>query len=141
MCAGGRAAEQSDTVMSATEQSETVMFASGNAAGSSVRELPRIPIIEVAFKNGMWWPMPQELCVGLDAQYEAGHGASYTWNWGDSRPGSWRLNGQETPINRCAIDFMGVRQTNSDNGRMRTIRVVWARPEDITPQWTGQIRD
>ena len=141
MCAGGRAAEQSGTVMSATEQSETIMPASGNAAAWSVSELSRIPIIEVAFKNGMWWSMPQELCRELYAQYEAGHEASYTWNWGDSRTGSWTLNGQDTPINRYTIDFTGMRQTNSDNGRMRAIRVVWARPEDITPQWTGQIRD
>ena len=30
-------------------------------------------------------------------------------------------------------------QRNIDNGRMRTIRLIWILEEDATPQWTGQI--
>ena len=99
----------------------------------------RIPIIEVAFSKGMWWSIPREMSAQLFAKFEAGQDAGYTWDWGDSREGSWKPVGEETSINRYMIDFVRKQQKNIDNGRMRTIRLIWILEEDATPQWTGQI--
>ena len=89
----------------------------------------------------MWWSIPQEMSAALYANFEAGQDAVYIWDWGDSRKGSWQPDDQETSINRYMIDFVHTRQRNIDNGRMRTIRVIWILGEDATqtPQWTGQI--
>ena len=73
------------------------------------------------------------------AKCEAGQDAVYTWDWGDSRKGSWKPDDEETSINRYMIDFVRKQQKNIDNGRMRTIRLIWILEEDATPQWTGQI--
>lgn len=129
MCAGGHA----------TEQSAVVIYASGNAAEHSTNQLRLIPIIEVAFNNGMWWSIPQEMSAAIYARFTAGQDAGYTWDWGNSRQGSWRPDDCETSINRYIIDFSAMQQRNLDNGRMRTIRVIWIRPEDARPQWTGRI--
>ena len=75
----------------------------------------------------------------LYEKFEAGQDAGYTWDWGGSREGSWRPDGENTSINRYMIDFVHKQQTNIDNGRMRTIRWIWILEEDATPQWTGQI--
>ena len=100
---------------------------------------PRIPIIEVAFGNGKWWSIPQQMSAELYAKFEAGQDAVYTWDWGDSRKGSWKPDDEETSINRYMIDFVHKQQRNIDNGRMRTIRLIWILEEDAMPQWTGQI--
>ena len=42
---------------------------------------PLVPIVEVAFRNDMWWSMPQELSQQLIARMTAGENAVYTWNW------------------------------------------------------------
>ena len=72
-----------------TEHSETIIDASGLATMHS-EEIwpPRIPIIQVAFRNGMWWSLPQHLSAELYAQCEAGQDAVYTWDWGESWKGS-----------------------------------------------------
>ena len=75
----------------------------------------------------------------LFAKFEAGQDAVYTWDWGNSRKGSWKPDDEETSINRYMIDFVRKQQRNIDNGRMRTIRLIWILEEDATPQWTGQI--
>ena len=100
---------------------------------------PRIPIIEAAFPEGMWWSIPQEMSAELFAKFQAGQDAVYTWDWGNSRKGSWKPDGEDTSINRYMIDFVRKQQKNIDNGRMRTIRLIWILEEDATPQWTGQI--
>ena len=64
---------------------------------------PRIPIIEVAYSNGMWWSIPQQVSAELYAKFEAGQDAVYTWDWGDSRNGSWKPDDRETSINRYMI--------------------------------------
>ena len=33
---------------------------------------PRIPITEVAFGEGMWWSIPQQMSAALYAKFEAG---------------------------------------------------------------------
>ena len=124
----------------ATEHSETIIDASGPATEHSEEGRPlRIPIIEVAFSKGMWWSIPQEMSAELFAKFQAGQDAVYTWDWGNSRKGSWKPDGEDTSINRYMIDFVRKQQKNIDNGRMRTIRLIWILEEDATPQWTGQI--
>ena len=132
--------------LSATEPSTTALelpptqYASGLATEHSEEgRPPRIPIIEVAFGKGMWWSIPQQMSAELYAKFEAGQDAVYTWDWGDSRKGSWKPDDEETPINRYMINFAHKQQRNIDNGRMRTIRLIWVLEEDATPQWTGQI--
>ena len=89
----------------------------------------------------MWWSIPQEMSAGLYTRCEDGQDAVYTWDWGNSREGSWKPEGEATSINRYQIDFVRKQQRNLDNGRMRTIRVIRILEEDATqtPQWTGQI--
>ena len=118
---------------SATEHSETNMDASGLATEHSEEDgPPRIPIIEVAFGKGMWWSIPQEMSAELYARCEDGQDAVYTWDWGDSRKGSYKPEGEETSINRYQIDFVRKQQRNLDNGRMRTTRGIWILEEDAT---------
>ena len=119
---------------------EAIIDASGPATEQSEEGRPlRIPIIEVAFSKGMWWSIPQEMSAELFEKFKAGQDAGYTWDWGDSRKGSWQPDGEDTSINRYMIDFVRKQQKNIDNGRMRTIRLIWILEEDATPQWTGQI--
>jgi len=99
---------------------------------------PSIPIFEVAFRNGMWWSMPEELSTLLFAKYENGEDAVYTWDWGESRLGSWRPDNEDTSINRYLVDFGAMEQRNIDNDRRRSLRLVWVRPQDVTPKWAGQ---
>ena len=112
---------------------------SGSATEHS-EQSERIPIIEVAFKNDMWWSIPPQMSAELYAKFKAGQDAGYTWDWGDERKGSWKPDDQETSINRYVIDFALGKQVNIDNGRTRTIRVIWILQKDATPpQWTGDI--
>ena len=67
---------------SATEHSETIIDARGLATQPSDEGKPaRIPIIQVAFKNGVWWSIPREMSAALYAKCEAGEDAGYTWDW------------------------------------------------------------
>ena len=85
---------------------------------------------------------PQEISAQLYANHAQGDDAGYTWDWGEGgRAGSWRPEGEETSINRYIIDFVRRIQTNIDNGRKRSIRIVWVHPQDLVPQFTGQFRN
>ena len=44
-----------------------------------------------------------------------------------------------TSINRYVIDFATGVQTNLDNQRKRSIRIIWVRPQDVVPQFTGEV--
>ena len=99
----------------------------------------KVPIIEVAFKNGMWWSIPWEMSQALYEKHLQGENAGYTWDWGEHRTGSWVHDNQDTSINRYVINFDAMGQQNIDNGRLRTIRVVWVDHADLAPRWTGQI--
>ena len=102
--------------------------------------LKKVPLIEVAFKNGMWWALPLELSQALYDKYLAEEtDIGYTWDWGNSRKGSWKPEDEETTINRYLIDFEAESQRNIDNNRHRTMRVVWVNPSSITARWTGEI--
>ena len=100
----------------------------------------KVPIIEVAFNNDMWWSIPQVMSQGLWEKYLRGEeDIGYTWDWGERRTGSYVHDGQDTSINRYILDFDAREQRNLDNGRRRTIRVVWVNHADVAPRWTGQI--
>ena len=124
-------------------EASTLTFSSASTGtfeeGETITGATRIPIIEVAFGEGKSRSIPQEMTAELYAKFEAGQDAGYTWDWGSSRKGSWKPDGENTSINRYTIVFVHKQQTNIDNGRMRTIRLIWALEEDATPQWTGQI--
>ena len=117
--------------------------AESNAATENVGDLvEKVPVIEIAFENGMWWSLPQDMSQVLDDKYVANEiDIGYTWDWGDSRTGSWRPDDEETSINRYLIDFEKGLQRNIDNNRHRSIRVVWVNPSSITARWTGKIHE
>ena len=84
--------------------------------------------------------MPEELSQQLIARMNDGENAVYTWNWGENgRIGSWAPDGQSTSLNRYMHDFELMLQRNIDNGRQRSIRIVWVRPEDVDARFTGQL--
>ena len=64
-----------------------------------------IPNIEVAFSNDMWWSIPQEISAELFAKFQDGQNAGYKWDWGDSRKGAWKHDGEDISINRYTIDL------------------------------------
>jgi hypothetical protein len=105
-----------------------------NSAGQHV-----IPIFEVAFRNGMWWSIPVFISTALYEKYTNNEDAVYTWDWGDTRSGSWRPDDEETSINRYVIDFRAWEQRNIDNNRKRSVRLVWVTAETVDPKWSGQI--
>ena len=98
------------------------------------------PIIEIAFPNGMWWSLPQEASQLLYDKYIANESdIGYTWDWGDSRPGSWRPEGEETSVNRYLLDFARIGQTRIGNNRKRSFRIAGVKGEQVEARWTGQI--
>ena len=48
-------------------------------------------------------------------------------------------DGEETKINRYVIDFVNMVQTNLDNQRKRSVRIVWVRPQDVQARFTGEL--
>ena len=82
---------------------------------SAVR--PAVPIFEVAFKKGMWWSIPADMSQQMYENYRNNEDVGYTWDWGNSRYGSWAPEGEPTSINRYLIDFNRWEQRNLDNDR------------------------
>ena len=101
------------------------------------------PVIEVAFKSGQWWSIPEEMSKEIYRTSLMFQCVVYTWDWDDTRPGSFVIHAddgstQATSINRYMLDFQSMTQTNIDNQRKRTFRVCWTK--DAGPaRWTGQI--
>ena len=126
----------------ATEHAEEPhMDALSSAETSAATEhVGKVPVMEVAFKNGMWWALPQDMSQQLVDKYRAGEvNIGYTWDWGSSRTGSWKHNDGETCINRYMLNFEEGIQRNIDNNRHRTMRIVWVHPSSTRARWTGQI--
>ena len=110
--------------------------------GIGATEHMTVPIVEVAFGHGKWWSIPQEMFAQLYEKYANDQDAGYTWDWGEGRrDGSWAPNGEQTSINRYIIDFVNCVQTNVDNQRKRSIRIIWVRPQDVEPHFTGQLAE
>ena len=100
----------------------------------------RVPLIEIAYWAAMWWPLPAADSKELYDKYCADEqDIGYIWDWGDSRSGSWRPEGKETSISRYGLDFNRMQQTNLDNKRKRSFRIVWVLPEQIEAISTGEI--
>ena len=108
-------------------------------SGNSSAERPTVPIFEVAFKNGMWWSIPADVSQSMYEAYSKNEDVGYTWDWGNSRYGSWQPDGKVTTINRYVIDFNTWEQRNIDNDRRRSVRLVWVAAERIHPIWIGEI--
>ena len=92
---------------------------------SSAEQPDMVPIIEVSFGRGMFWSLPQEMSKQIYEKYQSGENAGYTWDWGDSRTGTWRPDDEPTSLNRYVIDFDKMEQTNIDTDRKRSIRIIW----------------
>ena len=100
----------------------------------------QVPIIEVAFKHDKWWSIPQFLSAQLYHKHVNNEDAVHAWDWGeDGRTGSWTNDGEETKISRYHVNFTTSVQTNLDNQRKRSIRIIWVRAQDVLPQFTGQL--
>ena len=76
----------------------------------------------------------------LYEKYVDGQDAGYTWHWDEGgRSGSWVNDGEETTLRRHIIDFVNMVQTNIDNQRKRSIRIVWVRPDDAQARFAGEV--
>ena len=81
--------------------------------------------ILVEFNNGNWWMMPRELSGPIVEKWRSGETlVSFVWNWHGTRQGSWQPDGEQTDINQYVIDFTTMTQRNTDNDRIRQVRVV-----------------
>ena len=99
----------------------------------------RVPVIEVAFSGGKWWQIPREMSQMIYMKYLANEDAGYTWDWGNTRRGSWPGDGDGSSINRYLLNFETWTQTNIDNGRKITFRIVWVLPESVEAVHTGEL--
>ena len=104
-------------------------------------EQSAVPIFEVAFKKGMWWSIPADMSQRMYENYKSNEDVGYTWDWGNSRYGSFEIDGEPTSTNRYQIDFNTWEQRNLDNDRRRSVRLVWVPAERVDPIWTGEIPD
>ena len=101
----------------------------------------RVAVVEVAFRNGMWWSMPQWMSEPILARMRDGdEGVSFVWDWEDTRIGSFRLDDQETRISRYVINFTTMTQTNSDNQRTRSIRIAYVSADAQVARFTGELQ-
>ena len=107
--------------------------------GYSSAVQPAVPIFEVAFKKGMWWSIPADMSQRMYENYKNNEDVGYTWDWGNSRYGSWAPEGERTSINRYVIDFNTWEQRNLDNDRRRSVRLVWVPADKVNPIWTGEM--
>ena len=87
----------------------------------------------------MWWSLPAGISRAIHEASEKNEDYGYAWDWGEGRTGSFVDDGAKTTLNNYTMDLQAMEQTNVDNGRRRSVRIVWIRPEDQAPQWTGEI--
>ena len=80
------------------------------------------PIVEVAFPNNMWWSLPAETSKDVWEAHLRGEVALYT-----CEERSYK------------IDFETMEQENTENGRRRSIRLLWLQASDVKATYTGQL--
>ena len=73
----------------------------------------------------MWWSLPPEMSAQIYDKYKSAENAGYTWDWGDSREGTWRPHDEPTSINRYIINFETMEHMNLDTEWKRSVRIVW----------------
>ena len=81
------------------------------------------PVIEIAFKNGMWWCLPEALSKAIYETSLTHDVVSYIWDWGDRRPGSWKLvqwDGSEDKNQHQPV-CLGLWEQNADEHRQWTL--------------------
>ena len=81
----------------------------------------KMPIIEVAFPNDMWWSIPSGTSHALYQKHLEGENVGYAWDWGE-----------------YVFDFDEKVVTNVHNHRRHTIRLVWLDPVDEHARCTGE---
>ena len=82
--------------------------------------------IHVEFNNNMWWAMPSELATAiLELWINGAQEVGYVWDWGDTRQGSYAPNGAYTTINRYTVNLDTMRQRNTDNNRIRKLKIAY----------------
>ena len=83
--------------------------------------------------------MPAGMSAQIYQKYLNGSDVVYTWDLGAARPGSVALEGEQNSINRYMIDFQAWEQVNIDNGRRRSVRLVFLHGGKANAEWNGQI--
>ena len=81
--------------------------------------------IQIDFNHDMWWTVPRDLTDQILHQVQCGaQEVNFVWDWREFRVGSFVLNGEATSLSRYVIDFTTMMQTNIDNGRTRSVKLV-----------------
>lgn len=83
------------------------------------------PIIEVAFHNQMWWPLPADTCTSYNLFEAATRGAQAYYSFGERN---------------YEIDFNKMEQVNTSNGRRRSVRLLWLARGNEEADSTGQLQ-
>ena len=83
--------------------------------------------------------MPAAMSAQIYQMHLNGEDVVYTWDWGASRLGSFAIAGEQISINRYMIDFQKWEQVNIDNGRRRSVRLVFLHGGKADAEWNGQI--
>ena len=62
---------------------------------TATEHVEKVPLFEVAFKNGMWWALPLEMSQTLCSKYVANEtDIGYTWDWVNPSSITARWTGQ-----------------------------------------------
>ena len=114
-----------------------------SGAAQAARNFPefttagKVPIIEVAYGNGMWWSFDDESSQRLYEFHERGLNAEFTWNWEDHRIGCYAPNGEAST--KYLIDFEQMQQLNTASQHRRSVRIVWVEPDQVNALYFGQL--
>jgi hypothetical protein len=108
-----------------------------------VASLDLLAVIEVAFNNGLWRSISEDISKDIYQTSLERPCVGYRWDENVTGPGAFALHAgdrsaQSPSTRRYELDFETMTQTNIANQRKRTFRVCWTK--DAGPaRWTGQI--
>ena len=94
----------------------------------------KVPIIELAHNNGMWWSLDAPESQRLYAAFERGENPQFTWSWGHHRAGSHAANGAATRGSNYQIDFHNMQLSDG-----RNVRIVWVEPDQVNARYSGEL--